>query len=833
MSFLLLTILTFILAELTCIIWFRERNLLESVILGLCWFCCSHILCSMALLVPDMYTLFRTMMLTAVLNAATLTAAVCVRHEKGTPFSLKQLFRCDLSLSTMLIPLLICLAAVPFVSVKNEYFGMGQDEGVYQTQVLYFLNGDTARQKDFNEYHLLTLESHKASFRYLAHHAIGGYDIQSDNYPETSYDRTVSPVSGIIHGIPTYSALLAMWAELFGIEHMLGIETLFYICLIFLTWCTCKRLGLKTPACLCATLSAAFAPIVLWVAKASLTECFLAVIMLLFLYFLADDTDTGNHWLSILPIAVFGCYHVSIYTIMPLFLMIYGGLYWFTRRRTFAVLLPLSVVLYLASFFAMRQVQPMYTMNNYGPALTGGLTVAQLPQCVLLVCGVLLAVCALYIGLLHRQKAAADRNAAAAESKLFRIFLSLLLLLPAVFILVRMLFRYDNLQDCLHITLWGYICNGGILLIPLALFAGFLTPGFYIRHNSRLVIFLTFFYCILVYSAVLRFDIRYYDYFGRYLAPFIPAACLFAAMTLERFGRRLLYPAMAGGLLFVMPFDLFLAQTKDDTRMEWCVLEDIAALGTAEDCYLIDRELLHSCWQSLDNLSEADVYPVLDEPDAQLKDLSRRYGRVIYVTSTQPSEAYELIYRNTYLHSEDDTQHTAHSIPMPLGYYVTQEPIYAAVYDVYRTYYATNMDYSSFTGLSGQESGYCWTQDETVTLQCSLAPGSYTLELIPGLSLPLTLFEDACYPITLSVNGETVGELLVTEENNGQPVSIDIPEGLITDGENQISLSGALWSASALNPEDTRELGFALSGIRFCGSKAAESPQSYQKGSST
>lgn len=809
MSFLLLTIAALVLAELTCIFLFREKHLLESVILGLCWFFCSHILCSMVLFVPDVYTIFRTMALTAGLNAVTLAAAVWARRKEA--FSLKKIFRCELS--TMLIPILICLVAVPFVSVKNEYFGMGQDEGVYQTQVLYFLNGDTARQKDFNEYHQLTSETHKASFHYLAHHAIGGYDIQSDNYPETSYDRTVSPVSGMIHGIPTYSALLAMWSELFGIENMLGIETVFYVCLIFLTWCTCQRLGLKTPACLCATLSAAFSPIVLWVAKASLTECFLAVIMLLFLYFLADDADTGNHWLSMIPIAVFGCYHVSIYTIMPLFLMIYGGLYWFTRRRTFAVLLPLSVVVYLISFFAMRQVQPMYTMNNYGPALVGGLTVAHLPQCVLLVCGIVLVVCGIYIAVLHKQKGI-NWNTRATDSKLFRIFLSLLLLLPAAFILVRALISFDTWENFLHLTLWGYICNGGILLIPLALFAGFLAPN-YTRQNSRLVVFLTFFYCILVYSAVLRFDIRYYDYFGRYLAPFIPVACIFAAMTLERFGRKLLYPALAFGLLFTMRFDVFLAQTKDDTRMEWRVLEDIAALGTENDCYLIDRELLYSCWQSLDNLSEADVYPVLDEPDAQLKDLSRRYGRVIYVTGTQPSEDYELIYRNTYLHSEDDMQHTAHIIPMPLNYYITQEPIYAAVYSSYRTYYTTSTDYSSFTGLSGQESGYCWTNGEEVTLQCSLAPGSYTMELLMGLPLPL--FGNDSYPITLSVNGKSVGTMAVTEENNGQTVSIDIPEGFITDGDNLITLSGALWSAATLNPEDTRELGFALSGVRFTG----------------
>lgn len=812
MIYAFLTILTSVLAVLTAVIWFREKHILESVVLGVCWFFCSHVLCSMGLFVLDVYTVLGTMCLTAVFDAAVLAAAVRMRRSK--PFSVRKLFCCDMSLKPVLIPVLVCLMALPLVSVKNEYFGMGQDEGVYQTQVLYFLNGDTKRQKDFPEFALLESEEERESFRHLTFHAIGGYDIPSANYPETSYDRSVSPVSGIIHGIPTYSALLAMWSTLFGVENMLGIETVFYVCLIFLVWCCCRNLGLKTPACLTASVSAALAPIVLWVAKSALTECFLAVIMTLFLYFLSDDVRKELHWLSIIPVAVFGCYHVSLYTVMPLFLMVYGGLYVFTRRRVFAILLPGTVLLYLVSFFAMRQVQPVYTMNNYLPALVGGLSVGNLTTLVPLVCGVLLAVCGGFLFFVGKTKKLTNRRA--SKSKLFCVFILLLLVMPVLFIAVRGILTYERIGQFRYLTLWGYACNCGVLLVPAAMLAGVLKPKFYILRNSRLVVLLTFFYCILVYAAVLRFDIQYYYYYGRYLAPFVPVGCVFAAMTLDRLGKRVLYPALAGSMALSLRFDYFLMQTKDDTRMEWRVLDDLASLGSAEDCCVIDRELLATCWLSLRQTAQADVFPELNDREAQLRCLNERYAHVIFITGTDPGEKdFDLLYRNTYLHSEDDNHYPFFLVPMTLNYYIVEEPVFAAVYEKYQNGYDYRMDYDRLRGFSGVEDGWCWSCEENAEIACRLKSGAYTLELRFGAEIPLHLFEDGVYPLTISVNGKKLRTVNITAENNGAPVTLQVREEWLQDGNNTITLSGALWDASAINPAETRRLGFPFASLRM------------------
>ena len=72
-----------------------------------------------------------------------------------------------------------------------------------------------------------------------------GYDIVPEEYPDTVYDRNISPVSGIYHGIPTYAAMLALFGKLFGISHMIHLETVIWVCMIFLVSFVCRQMQWK------------------------------------------------------------------------------------------------------------------------------------------------------------------------------------------------------------------------------------------------------------------------------------------------------------------------------------------------------------------------------------------------------------------------------------------------------------------------------------------------------------------------------------------------------------------------------------------------------------
>lgn len=806
-----------IISIIASIIWFKEKNIVESSVMGAVMFFCTYVSASMGLFVIDKFSLFRAAGVTLILNTAILAAVIFFRRSR--PFSIKKLFRCNMSLKQMLIPIIICVLALPFVSVKNELFGMGQDQGVYQIQAINFMNNDNARQKDFSEYYMLETEEERENFEYFVKNALRGYDIPNEQFPDTVYDRNISEVSGIFHGIPTFSALLAMWGELFGMKNMLGIETVFYAIMIFMMSFICRNLKLKKSAEICACLSAAFAPVIIWTAKASLTEMFLTVLMLLFAYFMTDDENPHTKWLSLTAAAVFGCYHVSIYTMIPMFFMIYGGMYFFTREKQYAVLMPATSLVYLLSFFAMKQVQPVYTLNNYRPVFRIGLDQHSITAAVVVFCIALIAASAVFVFAVSKSNSRFDRasiNKKAADCRWFRVLMILLIAAPVAYIAVKAISKYDMWSDANHTTLWGFIGNAGIILVPLAMLAAAVFVKHCIEHNSRLVIFLMFFYCILVYSAFLRYEIQYYYYYSRYLGPFIPIAILFAVMMLDRFGGKLVYPAALAGIIYVAPYDRYLMTHKDDTRMEWSVLEDITDIVSDDDCVLIDRKYMDHLWLPIRSITEADVYPQEDAFEDQFLTMSQKYRRVLFVTDKElESEDFSPIYMNIIRHSEEDTMTVGEIVPMSEKFWETTDNIYVYAYDRYQFSYTAGNDYRKFSGVSMMKGDFCWTSEETAGIECGLFPDDYDMTVSFGCGIPFEQLGTESCEVTAYINGEKAGTEIISYDNNGTSITYDVPEELIIDGINTVSFETELWSATVVNPEDERMLGIPIKSIVF------------------
>ena len=807
-----------VLSVLSTIIWFRKKSLAEAVVLGIVMWFFAHIFASMGLFVIDRYTILRAAAGAAVISGAVLAAVLLL--GRGRSLKRKKLFGHEFSLKELLIPIIISLFAIPFVSQKNEFFGMGQDQGVYQTQAILFMNGDTKRQKTLDEYYDLTDEEEKAAFAYNAKHHLAGFDIQPEDYPETVYDRSRGPASGIIHGIPTYSALLAMWGSIFGMENMQGFETVLYVCLIFLMYFICCNLKLKktTSACVCAV--SALAPVVIWVAKASLTEMLLSLIPAVFLYFMTDEDAPEQRWLSVIPIAVFGCYHVSLYTMLPMFVIIYGGMYIFTRQRQFAVLIPTIIAGYLASFLMMRQIQPMYTMNNYSPLFVGGVTVFSITKVVIIASAAAFAAALAFVFIVKKRTdkkfSAAKFNRKAADSKAFRILMRAMLILPTAFIIVKACFSADSWEYVNHLTLWGFLGCTGLILFPLGFIFAIANTKYFAERQQRLVLFIMFFYCILVYSAFLRYQIQHYYYYSRYLAPFIPVAVLFCASVLDHFGGKLMIPVAAAGLLYIAPFDAYLMYHKDDSRIEWSVLNDLTDYITDSDCVVISPRYTLHLWLPVRSMTGAKVIPEDTNDPKQIERLAERYGRVLVLTEQMLDEdEYSIMYSNKMHSIEDDLNHTGRIMPFSTYFLRYEDDIRVYSYDKYRFMYTAAGDYAKMSGVSALESYFCWTDSEEAQIECGLFPDDYDIKLELGCAMPLEELGTDKVEVTLLLNGKEIGTQAVTAENNGGVLSFSADEELVKDGENILTICCPLWSASVSNPVDNRELGFPFKSVRF------------------
>ncbi len=797
-------------------VWLRKRTAAEAAVLGTVFFFFTYIFGSMALFVIDRFSLFRAVSAALVLDILAFGAAVFFRRSK--PFRLKNLIDLDLSIKDMLIPVAVCISAVPFVSVKNEIFGMGQDQGVYQVQALNFMYDDNARQKDIEEYHLLEDTEAQEHFEYKVK-SLGGYDIQDPDYPDTVYDYDVSPVSGIFHGIPTYTAMLAMWGELFGAENMADIGTVFYILTIFLIYYVCRNLKLKAASRICTCLLAAFAPVVMWVAKSTLTEMFLAVIMTSFMYFITDDERPKEKWMSIIPAAVFGCYHVSVFTMLPLFVIVYGGMYVFTREKQYAVLTPAVTAGYLASFFMMKQVQPMYTMNNYRDIFVGGINVNNITTVVTAASLGLIAVSCVFIFIVSRTNKnfrAARFSKNLSESRPFRIFAAMLLIIPLVFTVFNIIRKYDSWDEASHASIFGFGVNAGLVFIALGGILALFTTGHFIQKNSRLVIFVMFFYCVLVYSAFLRPEIQYYYYYSRYLAPFIPVAVIFAAVSLDKLGGRAMYPAAALSIVLNLPFIRGQKDSKDDTRMEWSVLEDVADVVDENSCVVICSKYQPELWLPLRTVTDADVYPLNESDEDQFRELKSRYDKVFCISDKEISgDDFEVYYKNVINHSEDDGNNTGDFVPMSLKYMEVQDDIYVYSYEKYKLVYDAAEDYRYFSGFFALEGSFCWTAQEKTEIIGKLYPADYKAGLSFGTVIPFEYINKDEVSVTMYINGEPVGTAAITPDNNCTDISFDVPEELIRDGENIIGFETDLWNTSDVNPNDNRMVGIPFASLTF------------------
>ncbi len=797
-------------------ILFHKRHLAEILTLGVCWYFCSYVFSTMLLFLLNVYTLNRGMSATCCTDAVIFLTAV-LTSEKVPFHKLKEGFQPERELNVFVIPLVIVLIGLPFISQKNELFGMGQDEGVYQCEAINFINGYDARQQDFEEYHLLESDEAKENFETAVHHKLVGYDIPEEAYPETVYQREVSPVSGIYHGIPTYPAILAMWGAIFGIAHMADIQTIFYMLLLFLTSFVCDNLHLKPLSKVIACSVTALSPIVIWAGKSSLTELFLAVLIVLFLYFLTNGEYPEHYGYSIIPIMIFSCYHVSIYTLMPYVLIIYAGMYFFTKRKIFAGMLFFSVLEYLLSYLIMRHIQPFYTMNNYRFVFGHGVNVYNITQAVFVISGVLILLCMIYILLVWKKKNTESLKTFLENRQnavLMQWLLICLTAMPFIYILYQSFVKLDTIKHITALTISGFALNAGLFLLPVGTAVIFIRPKIFLESEAKLVIFVSYFYCVLIYAAFLRFEIEFYYYYARYLTPFIACGVLFAVTALDKSNPKIFLAVSVVSIGCFLPYSGFLMHHKDDTRMEWSVLEDITEQIETHSCVVIETDTLPTLWLPVRAVTKAHVYPVEKDFTAQMKTLSEHYEKIYFLSQKPISENYELLYQNQVHCSED--MNSGEFSSMPLQFSETTETIYLYEYLHYQEIYtAEEIQKYKLYGIDEPEENFCWTVNPVSALRCTLKPENYTLYLKLGSKIPVAATGKNSFKIQLSVNGIPSGAVTFTSKNMTRELKFHIPETSLNDGLNIISFQTDTWNASAINPEDNRTLGIPVQSITF------------------
>ena len=806
-------------ASITAIVILGKRNIFESIAVGTAFLMCLHVAISFALLTIDKYSVLRTVSTMFIVSALTLTATLLLK--KGRKFV------CDTSVRNALIPIIICVFLVPFVSLKNGCYGMGQDEGGYQVQALYYMSGDTSAVKDFEGYYGLS-EEEQETFKQSIDYT-NGFDALQEGYKDPNYHEGVSPSMRYIHGIPSFSALMATWGSIFGPENIQGVQTLIYVLLIFLTYFVTVRLGFSKVYSCMTCFAVGFSPAVIWLMKSSLTESFMALLIILFLWLLTVDTKWSNI-LSIVPVAVYGMYHVSFYTIVPLFIGVYAFRYIASAEKKNIGLMYAMPVLQVMSFFAMSRIQPIYTRNNYMRIFVikrGEQTVSDLDGQVILVALIYMFMISLFTIFIGKFLKNNNRLLLLSKNRIFRWGLRALIAVPILKIVISIMraenpTALDGLRQFMRTTFYNYAMAGGLILFVAAIVLVLIRPSDMIKDNKTASLSIMFFYLVLIYSAFLNGSAHPLMYYTRYLVPFISVTVLFVMFILNEHKKIKAYITVPVFLLCMsifVPTNMSLMTSRDDTKVQWEVMNSITELFDADDAVIVAENSRLVMWAGIDAMTDADVYPQYKDFEEMATELWNDH-KDIYVIKRYPmydtDTEFELVYMNTYDYEEDCERD-----PFPVTLYPTdfssrEETVY--VYRMAHTdlrEYPISDFYDSYTGLAGYELTYAWTGSDVVELNCQLEDRDYdmTVDLMPGI--PFGPMGTDHMDIEVYINDEYLDTITVSPGVNEEGFTIHIDDELFDEGDNVIRFESDVWSATIVNPADGRTLGFAIENVTF------------------
>lgn len=649
---------------------YKRKDIVELLVYGITLFLAVYAIISGLLFWGDWFSIRRALAGVLIAGAAASASLTVIGHKRPTCS-----FSCRHSVPVVLILAVFFPAAVS----KFGMYGTGQDQGLYQARAIAFICGYNRNVIDFEEYHAQTTEAEKQAYENEVSNVLTGFYPYDENVKYRNAGDYTSKAAGVLHGIPTFSALLALWGSIFGISRMMGIQTLFWMIGTFFVYWILKTMRTKT----CFAVSSAFvfagSPLILWLSKTSLVELFTAVLML-YLTVLFTDLDNPQYsWLACIPAAAFAFFHVSVYVMLPLFVLLFCGMYLMLKRGSCIAGGLITLAAYYMGYQMMITVNPVYTYGNYDRLYIAGINADRLTAVVTAAVSAA-AVLLVFVYVVGRKR----RGVHGFSKTVWKAGLRI----SGVLTLAGMAYIYFRTSCPVNFTtLYGYAVSTGIILLVLILGVFLIGPGIFRRNSAEAVLIVLFLYCVVVYSSIFKREIIYYYYYARYIVPYLPFVLLLGGYLAgelcdhaaagrgvrqrkktasgSRTGRTLFHQAAAAlcilycGIWFMerMPFNAVIATQQDETEAQWHILENLSEKIPNDSAVVMDAGVAAIYKLPVKFLTGADCYPAMQDAWAQLGALEGRYEKVYYLTARDVAQAEQ-----TVLYAPDAQAGTLHCI---------------------------------------------------------------------------------------------------------------------------------------------------------------------------
>ncbi len=575
-------------------------------------------------------------------------------------FVLKRRITYSFDYRKSIYPLIIFLIIIPFLINKNGYLGVAQDAGVYQTRAVAMVNGYFDNYFTFDEYNDLTTDVEKQVYlKDIDETLTGFYRTTQDSAFKSAYQ--VNETTGILHGIHAYSAILALVGTIFGMSNMMYTGALFMFCVLHILYTILKNLNVRTSFRILGVVIMAFSPPVLWLFKTTLSETFLILIITEYVYFLTDRKNSEYMWLSIIPVITYAFFHVSIYVLMPVFVLIYYMLYVMTRKPIY-ILSDIAILIgYYAGFRCMLNVSSGYTHGNYKNLYilkfinnNNLVTVITIVTVAAILLSVVLYVVVRLVDKHETQVTKhCDNKISKKAGKIIGIIMRFVIV--AGFVLIYFAVRkYGSFE---YSSAYAYLMSTGVFLLPAVFVILFIYPRIVTTKKDMLVITMLFLYEFFLYSIMFIPYIAFYYYYARYIIIHIPVILIVGIYLLNSiFKIRLLdiksvrYVMVSIAILFVgivyKPYDVVIAKQQDQTSVSWEIIQDLSNTFKKDDAVVMSQEWSLTLKVPLKLITGADLYPVVEGDDMQQIERLRATHDNVYLMTEKNEVLVQALYQS-------------------------------------------------------------------------------------------------------------------------------------------------------------------------------------------
>lgn len=778
----------------------KKIQLGHLVILSIVRFFICYVISSGILFWSNFFSVQKATLLTLVISCVALVYGVKKNGIHGITV------QCNLSSSYL--PLFAIIIMALFNSGHFGFFGMGQDQGVYQTEAINLYYGIPMKGVIIDEYDELNEGEYKNYYKDWIKGKLG-YDLLADNtaVPGIEINNIHSDVEGNWHGIPTFAAMLALSAKIFGVSSMQILGGILFICFLCIVEFILASQKIHQAVRMLCIVLLGLSPEIIWVKKSALTEIFLAVLIVTYLYYLMVGSEK-ELLKSVYPVIAFSYFHVTIFTMMPAFVINYWLLYFRTKKKDFLFCVKKIIIGYLTGFFMMWSVQPNYTLRNY----KNGLFFLSFHQIVIL------AVLASIVVWLVTDIIKKVGWRIFVSDKVYFAIVRCLCIVGVGFIFFQAGIKQYNDYEYKMLTLVCFSVLSGVIILPAVLVK--LCGNKCIFTDSKMILINMFVWCIIIYSAVMRRDVQYYYYYGRYLMPYISIIVILFTLLMKS-NRYFQIAGLICGICILFPYAHVLRENNDDSRMEWHVLDEVLNNSEGAASIFIEPDIAKLLYYPIKAATGAKVYPIMNTLDDTLEYIpEKNKSQCLYITGNMTEDHnswLKLRYRNISVYEEDNLSCRSKWLGLVTDINLEQQYT-VSVYELENetNYIESKSEEAFLIGWAGaNDLGFRWVNADESSIGCYLTKDDYLMEIGIGNAIPFGKISKDKIEVKVYLNDVLFHEMIFTEANTNEPQQIEIPEKLVNSGYNCILFKSDAWSPAEYGGEDRSNYGFSVDYIQF------------------